>query len=340
MSGNTIVMGEYDENKERVALKKLLLQFDEINLDEYDYDPRVLGDSVPEFADSHLYAIGDLFKTFRKCELYFLPDAELKRFREFTGQALELFKRSKARPISPEEHQSIIDSSEKLYDVCFPPVSSAIAYWTAKNLDVKGQKEETESLIEQLNKRKGEAEQILRDVKETVQKATVAKEAVHFKEEAQSHKVAGYGWLSATVALALITFVFAWNSYKLYEQLILRAFAENASPFTTAQSIQLGVAKLFLFSLLVGGIVWCGRVYRAHRHNYVVNKHRQNALGTFDTFVNSAHDQQTKSAILLQATQAIFTPQHTGYISQEGEAGGYPQIMEIVRSVAEGKDKS
>src|SRR3712207_6105146 len=99
MSGTTIMMGEYDEHKERVALKKLLLQFDEINLDEYDYDPRVLGDSVPEFADSHLYAIGDLFKTFRKCELYFLPDAELKRFREFAGQALELFKRSKARPI-------------------------------------------------------------------------------------------------------------------------------------------------------------------------------------------------------------------------------------------------
>jgi hypothetical protein len=177
-------------------------------------------------------------------------------------------------------------------------------------------------------------------VKETVQKATVAKEAVHFMEAAKSYNTVAYVWLSVTAVLSLITFIFAWNSYKYYEELVKLSFAEKGIGLSAAQSIQLGVAKLFLFSLLVGGIIWCGRNYRAHRHNYVVNKHRQNALSTFDTFVNSAQDQQTKSAVLLQATQAIFVPQPTGYISQEGESGSLPQVFEIVRNVVESKDKS
>jgi hypothetical protein len=143
-----------------------------------------------------------------------------------------------------------------------------------------------------------------------------------------------------TAALSLVTFILAWNSYQHYEELVKLAFAEKAATMTVAQSIQLGVAKLFLFSLLVGGIIWCGRNYRAHRHTYVVNKHRQNAPSTFDTFINSAQDQQTKSAVLLQATQAIFAPHSTGYISQEGESGGLPQVFEIVRNIAESKDKS
>lgn len=112
--------------------------------------------------------------------------------------------------------------------------------------------------------------------------------------------------------------------------------ARGAAALTTAQSIQLGLAKLLLFSFLVGGIVWSGRVYRAHRHNYVVNKHRQNALSTFKTFVSSTQDQQTKNAVLLQATQCVFAPQVTGYITQENEASGTPQILEIVRGISEG----
>lgn len=165
-------------------------------------------------------------------------------------------------------------------------------------------------------------------------------EAVHFRDAAKSYVIASYVWLSVTAALPLLTFILAWNIYQHYEELMKLAFAESAATMTVAQSIQLGVAKLFLFPLLVGGVVWCGRNYRPHRHNYVVNKHRQNALSTFDTFINSAQDQQTKSAVLLQATQAIFAPQPTGYISQEGESGGLPQVFEIVRNIAESKDKS
>jgi hypothetical protein len=43
----------------------------------------------------------------------------------------------------------------------------------------------------------------------------------------------------------------------------------------------------------------------------VVDQHRQNALSTFETFMKAASDEQMKNAVLLQATQAILTPQAT-----------------------------
>jgi hypothetical protein len=88
-----------------------------------------------------------------------------------------------------------------------------------------------------------------------------------------------------------------------------------------------------MFSGLFAGVVWMGRIYRAHRHNYVINKHRQNALSTFETFAKAAADEQTKAAVLLQATQSIFSLQQSGYLSQESESAGYPQVLEIIRGL-------
>ncbi len=92
--------------------------------------------------------------------------------------------------------------------------------------------------------------------------------------------------------------------------------------------------KLIIFSVLFAALIWVGRIYRAHRHNYIINKHRQNALSTFETFVKAASDEQTKSAVLLQATQCIFSPQHSGYISKESEPSTYPQVLEIIRGIS------
>ena len=72
---------------------------------------------------------------------------------------------------------------------------------------------------------------------------------------------------------------------------------------------------------------------KAQLHNYVVNKHRQNALSTFETFVKSTDDNDTKNAVLIQATRSIFSPQHTGFSAQEGESSTSPAIHEIIRNV-------
>jgi hypothetical protein len=59
-----------------------------------------------------------------------------------------------------------------------------------------------------------------------------------------------------------------------------------------------------------------------------------NALRTFETFARAANDDTTKNAVLIQATQCIFTPQQTGYVTQESDSSGFSQVVEVVRGIA------
>jgi len=103
----------------------------------------------------------------------------------------------------------------------------------------------------------------------------------------------------------------------------------NPSRSTTSPA---PIPKIFIFSILLSAAVWCGKTYRAYRHNAVVNRHRQNALATFEAFAKAASDVETKNAVLLQATQCIFSPQQTGYVSGEPESA-LPPVLEIVRNL-------
>jgi hypothetical protein len=317
-------------------LKKQLAPFR--SMDVEDYSPVLLGGRG--FGDPYLYILADLFKSLSECEFYFLPPEEAERLTSYAREVLELLKGSKSQNPSPEGRNKSGVFSRDLYNNCFNLVSSTIAYWKVKTLDVQEQQREFNNVTKELEGIRTEATRLLRNVKETVQEVTVAQEAVHFDKESKAHKKSAYGWLVSLILLALLTFYFAWDSYSFNEELLLHT-EMRGSPATinTAQALQYGISKLVLFSLLIGGLFWCGRIYRAHRHNYVVNKHRVNALGSFKTFVNSTQDPQTKNAVLLQATQCIYTPQSSGYVTQEAETGNSPHILEIVKGVAEGKAK-
>jgi CTP synthase (UTP-ammonia lyase) len=105
---------------------------------------------------------------------------------------------------------------------------------------------------------------------------------------------------------------------------------------TAVQSVQLAITKVVILSTIFTAAVACSRIYRAHRHNYVVNQHRRNALNTFQAFVNAPEaDAQTKNAVLLEATKCIFSQQPTGYISSEQDSQP-SQVLEIVRGLKPG----
>jgi len=71
----------------------------------------------------------------------------------------------------------------------------------------------------------------------------------------------------------------------------------------------------------------------ARRHIAIINKHKQIALTTFETFSNAAgSDLQTKSAVLLEATHTIFSTQSTGYINPDSDNDSSNRIVEIFKS--------
>lgn len=185
-------------------------------------------------------------------------------------------------------------------------------------------------------------EATLASAKEAAQSVGVVEHAKVFEEEAVSHNHSANLWLVFTVILALLAGVVAYYNFVKVEHLISGAVFEKTSAQESktqdAKSggligleIQLTVAKIIVLSILLSASIWAGRVYKSHRHNFVVNRHRSNALRTFQTFASGTADPQIKNAVLLQATTCIFGPQNTGYISQDKESETYPQILEIIR---------
>ena len=93
--------------------------------------------------------------------------------------------------------------------------------------------------------------------------------------------------------------------------------------------------------------VWLNRSIKNHtaqKHLEVINVHRQNALETFDTFVAAAEgNRETRDAVLLAATKAIFDANQSGYLSvkSSGSDSASP-VQQIIKEVIPSKssDKS
>lgn len=177
-------------------------------------------------------------------------------------------------------------------------------------------------------KLKSDAEQAVKETLATLQAAQVKGHAKHFGEEADRHREAGRNWLLATIILAATALGFAW--YNLYR------FTPTHAPESTAQALQYGLGKVFLFALLVTGTIWAGRVYRAHRHNMTVNRHRANALSSFEAFTATTQtDEATRNAVLLHVASAIYAPQATGFAEHELDAA----IVKMYQSLLPGGAK-
>ena len=100
--------------------------------------------------------------------------------------------------------------------------------------------------------------------------------------------------------------------------------------------------KGFLLTLIYFVLNRFGKNYTAHKHLEIVNRHRQNALDTFDTFVESAgENRETRDAVLLAATNAIFDANQSGYLSAKtkGTDNANP-IQQVVRAVLPGSSST
>lgn len=289
-----------------------------------------------------------LFKDLAESNLDAVPYTNLQVLAALAEQARDRFKRIQAFSVSQvsnpsQARDSLINEVRDSYDAGFQQISPIIAYSVRKGTDFEKLEREAQASVAQLRAQVAEQETArlgmlaeiegtLERVRRAAQEVGVAQHAVHFREEAQGNSKSASAWLWVTSISAVLTLAFGVFGL---------VFIVTRTPdFTPTQNIQLAIAKIIVFSVLLSATLWAGRIYRAALHNYVINKHRQNALSTFETFAKAAADEATKSAVLLQATTCIFSPQQTGYIAQgEPEGGAYPQILEIVRKAAEGPSK-
>lgn len=180
-----------------------------------------------------------------------------------------------------------------------------IAMTEAMNSAARAGKAEVQSVVAQAS---AEWDAKVSELNKNIAKVGVAKYAEFFQKQADAHGVSMQRWLAASAfaAVALAALLFA--------SFFFLDFADKDV------AIQFAVTKALLFSTLAYVLFFCVRNYMAHRHNHIVNKHRQNALLTYRAILSAtepggrAHD-----IVLTQAAHCIFAPQSTGYTKDGGE---------------------
>lgn len=298
-------------------------------------------DGVPIFSRTL-----DLFKDLAACNLANVPKERLDQIQSLAKQALDGFQAIQSFSVSGVSNpaatrDSLIAQIRDQWNGYYVHITPEIAYSKGQSTDYGQLEREARGALSQMQaqlaeikteKEKGvvEIQGALEQVRRAAAEAGVAQHAIHFRNEAARYEKEARTWLIAGGLFAIVTVAFA--VYGLGSDL-----AKLGDSVSTARIVQVIASRVVVLSVLTFGLAWAARNYSASRHNLVVNRHRQNALSTFETFAKAASDAQTKDAVLIQATQSIFCSQPSGFVKADAEVGG-SQIVEVVRNMAGTKE--
>lgn len=173
--------------------------------------------------------------------------------------------------------------------------------------------------------RQEEFDQLKSQVQDLLAEESVSKYETVFAEQANKHQKAAFWWLIATGAWII---VFGGVFYWLFNALKLG----GTEWVGILQNI---FTKGFLLSLIYLVLNRSIKNYTAEKHLEIVNRHRQNALRTFQAFHSAAgENQETRDAVLTAATNAIFDANQSGYLSAKmrGSESTNP-IPQVIKAV-------
>lgn len=210
-------------------------------------------------------------------------------------------------------------------DQAFDQLWQYIAYGVARITDtslletqaratIQGIEDQAAKLTDQLTKAKADADFALASIRAVASEQGVSQQAIYFKEEAQAQEMLATTWLTYTYRFAFAVGLFAILSLFLHK-------IDWIKPSNGAEMFQLISSKLLIFAVLGYMLVMAAKNYTTHKHNAVVNRHRQNALLTYRAIVTAADDSGTQDIVLAHAASCIFSPQETGFSYGKTDSG-------------------
>ena len=165
---------------------------------------------------------------------------------------------------------------------------------------------------------------LTRQTRSRLAETVIAPYAEVFDNEADKHQAGAKRWFWGTIGLAVLfaaIFFWVWHAIK-------------PSGDVASAILQNFFIKGFLLSLFYMLINRSIRNYTAEKHLEIVNRHRQNALATFEAFAEASGDQETQDRVLLAATDAIFDANQSGYLSPKATRSDSPNsIRNVIRAV-------
>lgn len=197
----------------------------------------------------------------------------------------------------------------------------------AKNIEqltasVNEGKRIAESARKDIEVKSDEIDKIITQAREASASAGAAVFTSAFLSEANDQNAAAKRWLVTAACFTAVTLVAAVLMWWVPE-----------SGLTPGELTQKLGTKIAILVVLFTVTVWCGRTYRALRHQASVNKHRGLSLQTFQAFTAAAADVGTKDAVLMEATRAIFAVGATGFLDgKSGRDDSGTRMIEIVQN--------
>lgn len=281
---------------------------------------------------------------YRQIPVQFLPDLPEQQRNQLRGQA-EQFLSINQRLMSFDPAQSgnsveardqLINEVDGAFLTAFSNLYPLVSYLAARQRDVSAverearavvdaAKAQAEQLAQSMQTAEAEAKRVLSEVRKTAAEAGVSQQAHHFAEQASTHAGQATTWQKYTVRTAIGLTAFAALSVVLGTSVL-----EPENPY---EAVQLSIAKVLIFSTIAYLLFLSARTLMAHRHNEVVNKHRQNALLTFNALAEAASSEQTREVVLTHASACIFAPQDSGFAKPSG--GQTPSLVEVLPRVSQ-----
>lgn len=265
----------------------------------------------------------DLYKRISIEALKDFPDNLLKQIQDRANADFAIFQQILDFKFQGQENPELtqtdyISQVPSAYQTTFALLRDVISYSACRTTDFKlieqeargvfqGIRDKAEQVTGQLEETKEEATRILDEVRKVAAEQGVSQQAIYFKNESELHKNNSDTWQKLTIGAAILLVIVSISFLFLHKWAFL-------SPKDNYETMQLIASKIFVFATLSYLLYLCGKNFLSHKHNEILNRHRQNALMTYQTITDAAKSYEGKEIILAQAAYCMFSPQETGYI--------------------------
>ncbi|MDE0510346.1 MAG: hypothetical protein OXI88_00955 [Gammaproteobacteria bacterium] len=228
-----------------------------------------------------------------------------------------------------ENRDDIVDNLNNQIDAFYTEAQHWIPYLAYQQGDVQRRLDELSGAVDESDKiltnakkeaetKKSEIDNVVTAAKEASASVGVAHFSSDFMAEAEKLEKSAESWLLVTGGFTLVTLIVAY------------VFLHMDEPSGLYSVIYHSTTKLIILGTLIAATVWCGKIYRALRHQVTTNKHRANAIRTFQAFSKAASDDAARDAVLMETTKAIFGLSPSGYLDQETAGSEQTRIIELL----------
>lgn len=237
-------------------------------------------------------------------------------------------------------NKAIIQNAQTLFNHS----ATALALARTDESELAKIRKSLSSSVDEIERLKSDAEEAAKSARSAAGTTGIAEHAKIFLIEAEENNHANR-WLVATIILVVVTLLWGFLSIFISpEKAIKLVYSKEVIDVSKEMAqfylIQITIGKFIVLSILSFLTAWFAKIFNAERHNSIVNRHRHNALRTFETFSSAAGgDKDVKNAVLLQATQTIFGHQPSGYLRNENTSGNETsKVVEITKSLVSKSD--